>query len=335
MTGRTISAKVLKIACLTVLLIGIVLYFNTGTRLFQEQATQNRNIDREADLQRLQAAYDDVDTALLFIGYPRSRHTLVSALLDAHPNIMLSNEMNLIGIYRNHPEWSRTKMFDAITSRSYKLATKGRRSMTINGTASNYVNVGYKVPNQWQGTFDGTLKILGDKVGWFTARFTSKETGRSLLKQLEDDYHVKAKFVHVIRNPFDNIATMAMRLINGLRLEEHTEKHNITKQIDGSIGRYFTIARNCQATKEAYGNRVLDIPGEEFVRDPSKYLRQICDFLEITCSEDYLRDCSSIVDPVPSVTRNLLVWTPEQIKQVYTLMEPIEFLRKQSYTFEN
>ena len=86
-------------------------------------------------------------------------------------------------------------------------------------------------------------------------------------------------------------------------------------------------------TKEAYGDRVLDVPGEEFVRDPPKYLRQICDFLDIMCSEDYLRDCSSIVDPVPSVTRNLLVWTPEQIKQVYTLMEPLEFL--QSYTFEN
>ena len=72
---------------------------------------------------------------------------------------MLSNEMNLIGTYENHPEWSRTKMFDKITSRSYNLATKGRRSMSINGTASNYVHVGYKVPNQWQGTFDQTLKV--------------------------------------------------------------------------------------------------------------------------------------------------------------------------------
>ena len=65
---------------------------------------------------------------------------------------------------------------------------------------------------------------MGDKVGWFTAAAVSKETGRSVLKQMEDDYHVKAKFIHVIRNPFDNIATIAMRLIPGLRLEKHTEK---------------------------------------------------------------------------------------------------------------
>ena len=112
-----------------------------------------------------------------------------------------------------------------------------------------------------------------------------------------------------------------------------TSQHNISNQIDSSIRRYFNIARNCQAAKDAFGDRVLDIIGEDFVQDPSKYLRKICDFLEITCSEDYLRDCSSIIDPVPSVTRSFVVWTPEQIKAVYTSMQSIEFLQKQSYNF--
>lgn len=332
MSRRTITVKILKIATLILLLAGIALYFNIGTHLYQKEHRQNRNIDREFDLKRLQAVYDDVDTALLFIGYPRSRHTIVSAILDAHPNIMLSNEMNLIGTYGKHPELSKTEMFDKITSLSYHLATKGRRSWTMQGNATMYVKTGYKVPNQWQGTFDGTLKILGDKIGWFTAAYLAMESGRSLLKQIEDDYNVKAKFIHVIRNPFDNIATIAMRLL-GLRTGEQTHKHNISKQIDSSIRRYFGIARNCQTTKEAFGDRVFDIIGEDFVRDPPKHLRKICDFLEITCSEDYLRDCSSIIDPVPSETRSFVVWTPEQIKTVYTSMESIEFLQKQSYSF--
>ena len=71
-------------------------------------------------------------------------------------------------------------------------------------------------------------QILGDKVGWFTASYLSKESGRSLLKQMEVDYNVKAKFIHVVRNPFDNIATMAMRLISGLRTAEHTGKVSAT-----------------------------------------------------------------------------------------------------------
>ena len=69
---------------------------------------------------------------------------------------------------------------------------------------------------------------MGDKVGWFTSAWLSRETGRSLLKQMEDDYNVKAKFIHVIRNPFDNIATMAMRMISGLRTAEHTGKVSAT-----------------------------------------------------------------------------------------------------------
>lgn len=110
-------------------------------------------------MERLHAAYDDVDTLLLFIGYPRSRHTLVSALLDAHPNIILSNELNLIGSYKNNPDWRKIEMFDKISKRSYMSATWGIRARQANGTVSNYEQLGYKVPNQFQGTFDQKLKV--------------------------------------------------------------------------------------------------------------------------------------------------------------------------------
>ena len=105
------------------------------------------------------SAYDDVDTALLFIGYPRSRHTLVSALMDAHPNIMLANELNMIGMYKGHPEWSKNDMFDKLAAHSIYLATQGRRAQTTEGNASSYLHLGYRVPNQLQGTFDHTLKV--------------------------------------------------------------------------------------------------------------------------------------------------------------------------------
>lgn len=115
--------------------------------------------DRQADLKRLQSAYDDVDTALLFIGYPRSRHTLVSALMDAHPNIMLANELNMIAMYKSHPEWSKNDMFDKLAAHSIYLATQGRRAQTTEGNASSYLHLGYRIPNQWQGTFDHTLTV--------------------------------------------------------------------------------------------------------------------------------------------------------------------------------
>lgn len=60
-------------------------------------------------------------------------------------------------------------------------------------------------------------------MGWFTASHLSTEVGRDLLKQLEDKFNVRAKIIHVVRNPFDNISTMALRL-KGLRTGEHTKK---------------------------------------------------------------------------------------------------------------
>lgn len=60
-------------------------------------------------------------------------------------------------------------------------------------------------------------------MGWFTASHLSTEVGRDLLKQLEDKFNVRAKIIHVVRNPFDNISTMALRL-RGLRTGEHTKK---------------------------------------------------------------------------------------------------------------
>ena len=72
---------------------------------------------------------------------------------------MLSNEFNLIGFYKKNPEWSKHQIFDKIVKNSYIAVTRGNRARTTNGTASNYVRIGYKVPNQWQGTFDRRLKV--------------------------------------------------------------------------------------------------------------------------------------------------------------------------------
>ena len=39
--------------------------------------------------EKLFKAYDEVETFVMFIGYPRSSHSLVGAILDAHPEIII------------------------------------------------------------------------------------------------------------------------------------------------------------------------------------------------------------------------------------------------------
>ena len=41
-----------------------------------------------------EAPFKTVEKYCMFIGYPRSGHSLIGALLDAHPNIIIAHELN-------------------------------------------------------------------------------------------------------------------------------------------------------------------------------------------------------------------------------------------------
>ena len=102
--------------------------------------------------------WDGVKLVLLFIGYRRSGHSLVAALLDAHPNIILADETHSIKVWRTFPDETRTRdhFFRVLYERSFKLAAKGERS-----SDNCDPNIGYKyhVPNQWQGRFDNFIQV--------------------------------------------------------------------------------------------------------------------------------------------------------------------------------
>ena len=40
--------------------------------------------------------FDSIETYCGFVGYPRSGHTLVAALLNAHPEIVMANELGAL-----------------------------------------------------------------------------------------------------------------------------------------------------------------------------------------------------------------------------------------------
>ena len=69
------------------------------------------------------------------------------------------------------------------------------------------------------------------------------------------------------------------------------------------------------------------------MKNPRETLMKICDFLEITCTKKYLEDYSSIVNLVPSQTRQLVTWTEKQLNRVQMLIKNHSFL--QSYSFED
>ena len=129
---------------------------------------------------------NQIEKHCLFIGYPRSGHTLVAALLDAHPNIVISKGVDPLQYAEQGFKLS--QIYWLYLAGAQRFAKKGGKS---NGYA-------YLVPNQWNGKFD-QLKVIGDKSGDLLSERLLAKPG--LLDKFLSNYPAEHKFIHVIRNP--------------------------------------------------------------------------------------------------------------------------------------
>lgn len=56
--------------------------------------------------------------------------------------------------------------------------------------------------------------MIGSKKGGMTTKLLVKSENMKALKQLQQHLGISFKFLHVVRNPYDNIATMLLRSLH-------------------------------------------------------------------------------------------------------------------------
>ena len=74
--------------------------------------------------------------------------------------------------------------------------------------------------------FSTTSQVIGDKTAWLTSgifRNIPHDTVTGVIDEIEKQYRVKTKFIHLIRNPFDIISTITLRH-NNRRFGNHSDK---------------------------------------------------------------------------------------------------------------
>jgi len=282
-------------------------------------------------------AYDHLTTLLLFVGYSRSRHSLVSSLLDAHPHMIVADESYALRKWISNPDWktvnSKYDFFDTMMGNSVRSSLHGRRSRESKGGVTNLQLFGYNVPDQWQGAYDRYIQVIGDKTAWDTAVMLRLK-GTAAIYEMEEKLGVKVKFIHVVRNPFDNIATFVLRHRDiQARDADPNIKINASEILDIKIQLYNNWAEGTHVAQKTFPEDFINVVSMDVVKNPADSLRRICDFLDITCEEKYIQDCAAIVDPVPSITRHRIVWTDEQINRVYAMMKKFPFYDR--FTFED
>ena len=98
------------------------------------QITTNGGTPSERPRRLSQAVIDGVEKFVLFVGYRRSGHSIIGSMMDAHPNMVISHEFNILPrcmlpARRPFPK-NKSAIFNALYRNSYEQATTGWRSET-------------------------------------------------------------------------------------------------------------------------------------------------------------------------------------------------------------
>ena len=239
----------------------------------------------------------------LFIGYPRSGHTFVASLIDAHRGAMLANELDVL------------ELVSAGFSREQILNALAESARVFGAGGSQWTGYDYKVPDQWQGRCE-TLQVIGDKKAGRTVRWLIDQP--DLLERLQDLVGLPLRLIHVIRNPYDNVATRWLR----------TPHQTLEKMAE----RQFALAMHVDKLRARLGDQVLDVRHEDVIADPHAQIERMCTFLGLDAPPDYLDAAAGIVFTSPNKSRHKIDWTPEVRAFVAKRSARHEFLRH--YTFD-
>lgn len=283
-----------------------------GALFFRSAAFKRLDLARRNALTAYQnwadpTTFQDVKTFCFFVGHTKSGCSLLGALLDAHPDVVLADEADALRYVRNG--FTREQIYRILLKTARREAMKGRV------TARRLTPYSLRVPGQWQGRYR-TLRVIGDSKAGPSTRQLGRDL--SLLQRVEETMGgVDVQILHVVRNPFDPISVMMVR---GERSFENAVDH------------YFDYCDTLvQVRARVRADQLLTVPYEEFLSAPSMCLRGLCHFLGLRVSSDYVDACLGILRDKPDRSRDLVEWTPERIAVVQRRMEPYEFLNRYRY----
>jgi len=287
-------------------------------------------MDRVEEINADRAKYDQVmdslsagmkpQTFVLFFGYPRSGHSMVASLLDAHPEAAIANEFDAVKAYLNGE--TREDLFQKLVaiSTAYKIVGRCQAGyhFIVPGVAAQPFANGRQ------------LRVIGDKMAGVTSR---KQLGLADLEALQKYVGLTVSLIHVVRNPFDMVASRfaagTQELLERWRLQHNTSNHaylaehpikvegneELMKSLDYSVGlvikemTYNMKVRKWISVGDLKSYRWMDVPLDDFLRYPTSQLERLSEFLGLDCSQDsYLTRAASIVRREEHASRNELVW---------------------------
>ncbi|MEX0985639.1 MAG: sulfotransferase [Actinomycetota bacterium] len=249
-----------------------------------------------------------VQVFCFFIGHMKSGTSLLGSMLDAHPDVIVADEVD--ALRRVSEGVSREQLFHLLDRGSVGEAAKGRV------TARRLGGYSFAVPGQSQGK-SAHPRVIGDgRAGPTTQRLADDPTLLDRTRTLLGDADLRV--IHVIRNPLDPIS---LSVIRGRR------------SLPDAIEHYFARCEALQSVRVMLEpGEVLAVRYEDVVAATGERLAEICAFLGVEATPGYLAACATIVQRRPGRDRDLIEWPTQAIVEVEARSHAFDFLA--GYVFE-
>jgi len=244
---------------------------------------------------------------LEFVGEGRSGHTVIAAILDAHPQVRISEEVKQISKWKRGEYGHRR---DAFAAAHECGMGKERKKYTMSDTS--------------QLTHIDPLLVLGDKCGWaaFT-EFRKRDAGPHIFEEFSAFLRQPIKVIHSVRNPFDNIASWFM---------SPKYKHiwnDDTQRWSKLCTRY---RRYCEAAGAILGELppedILVVYNEDLIGCPDNVISDIFEFLEVPLEYEQLDRYREVLFTSPNEKSKLIEWPKKVLYRVNEIIETHEFLKE-------
>lgn len=235
-----------------------------------------------------------------FVGEGRCGHTIISAILDSHPNISISEEEKPVSRWLRDPAaWTR----ETIIARTINTGLGKERKAIVASTGLT----GLRVPKD-------NLLVMGDKCGWDAVNEVRKRGASSdTLTKFGQHIGMPVKVIHVSRHPLDNISAW-VQSPKYQRL--HPEIYSRLRVLIRRYSRFYTGAEEVMA-----GQDVFHLRHEELCKNPKAVIENLCQFLMPVGGPDFyawLDRASKAVYTKPNNRFEKEPWPfPELVEMVY------------------
>ena len=112
------------------------------------------------------------------------------------------------------------------------------------------------------------------------------------------------------------------------------EAENSLLDLGTQIDRYFSLCETVMTIKKDYQKlAMIEIKQEEFIEDSFRTLNQLCKFLKLDPSDEYLKACAGIVYKSPHKSRHKVEWPKDLRQKVESKMTKFPYLKE--YRFDD